>query len=72
MPPHLAHGGLYRHRPVAKHTWTDLHTGSDMSWPVNEVVLRSLILAGKSDAQIAADYGVTEGQVLDLRRAHEL
>jgi len=42
------------------------------SWPVNEVVLNSMILAGKDSSQIADEFGVSVDAVSDLRAVYEL
>lgn len=36
-------------------------------WPVNEIVLRSLVLRCVSDAEIAEMYGTTQKAVTELR-----
>lgn len=71
MPPHLANRALFRPSPSTKHDWAEDHAAK-ARWPINEVVLRTLILSGKTDAQIAVHYGVSEQQVQDLRLKHEL
>ena len=42
------------------------------AWPVNEIVLQSLVLAGKNSAEIASKYGVSVDQVSGLRQAFDL
>lgn len=41
-------------------------------WPVNEIVLQSLVLGGKNSAQIADQFGVSVDQVSGLRQAYGL
>ena len=72
MPPHLADGGLYRPRRAARHEWLELHDGVDLRWPVNEILLESLIVSGKTDAEIAALCNVGEDAVQALRREYDL
>lgn len=36
-------------------------------WPVNEIVLQSLVLAGRTDQEIALIYDVDSEAVADLR-----
>lgn len=46
--------------------WPDLH------WPINEILLESLVLSGRSDAQIALMCGVEADAVRGLRRSYGL
>ena len=41
-------------------------------WPVNEIVLRSLIHAGNNDNEIARRYGADRESVTDLRTRYRL
>ena len=43
-----------------------------LTWPVNEILLQSLVASGKSDRDIAALCGVETEQVKNLRRVYEL
>lgn len=47
-------------------------SASGERWPVNEVVLQSLIYGGQDTAQIADRYGVAPHRVLNLRRTFGL
>lgn len=42
------------------------------AWPVNEIVLASLVHRGKSAGQIAAELGVSVEQVNGLRQAYDV
>ena len=53
-------------------TWGDAARRARALWPVNEIVLESLVLRGRSNDQIADQYGVSPEQVSGLRQAYEL
>lgn len=42
------------------------------AWPVNEIVLQSLVLSGKNSGQIADMFGVSVDEVSGLRQAYDL
>lgn len=72
MPTYLAaalrHGVFRPHREHEPET----HRPDRRIWPVNEIVMRSLVLAGKDTARIADEYGVSVEQVSWLREAYDL
>lgn len=43
-----------------------------LEWPVNEILLQSLIVGGKSDRQIAELCGVETEHVIRLRQVYDL
>ncbi len=43
-----------------------------LSWPVNEILLHSLVASGKSDREIAELCGVETEHVTNLRQVYEL
>ncbi len=51
---------------------TRLRQWRGLAWPVNEILLHSLITSGKSDRDIADLCGVETEQVTKLRRVYEL
>lgn len=53
-------------------TWDAAARHARALWPVNEIVLESLVLRGRSNDQIANQYGVSPEQVSGLRQAYEL
>lgn len=50
----------------------NIRTWRGLSWPVNEVLLRSLVMTGKSNEQIAALCGVEDRDVTELREQFDL
>jgi hypothetical protein len=42
------------------------------TWPVNEILLQSLVISGKSDHQIAELCGVEPEQVTQLRQQYDI
>jgi hypothetical protein len=43
-----------------------------LTWPVNEILLQSLVASGKSDRQIAELCGVETEHVTKLRQVYDL
>ena len=43
----------------------------EAAWPINEIVMRSLVLNGVSDAEIAAAYGTSRESVTRLRNLYD-
>ncbi len=51
---------------------TRLEQWRGLEWPVNEILLQSLIVGGKSDRQIAELCGVETEHVIRLRQVYDL
>ncbi len=51
---------------------TRLRQWRGLAWPVNEILLHSLVVSGKSDRQIAELCGVETEHVSRLRQVYEL
>ena len=51
---------------------TRLRQWHGLAWPVNEILLHSLVVSGKSDRQIAEHCGVETEHVSRLRQVYEL
>ncbi len=51
---------------------TRLRQWRGLVWPVNEILLHSLVVSGKSDHQIAELCGVKTEHVTRLRQVYEL
>ncbi len=51
---------------------TRLRQWRGLVWPVNEILLHSLVVSGKSDHQIAELCGVETVHVTRLRQVYEL
>ncbi len=51
---------------------TRLRQWRGLAWPVNEILLQSLVASGKSDRDIAELCGVETEQVTKLRQVYEL
>ena len=52
---------------IDRKRWQSLDRPSGIDWPVNEVLLQSLVFAGKSNSQIAELCGVDTEKVVALR-----
>ena len=59
-------------RSLARNVRPQLGLRSGAAWPVNEIVLQSLVLRGKNSTQIADQFGVSVDQVSGLRQAYDL
>ena len=73
MPSYLT--AALRHdsfHAMAQRAQSSLAVPSSASWPVNEIVLQSLVLGGKNDSQIAAQFGVSVDEVSGLRQSFDL
>jgi hypothetical protein len=51
---------------------TRLRQWRGLEWPVNEILLHSLVVSGKSDQQIADLCGVEAEHVTRLRQVYDL
>ncbi len=51
---------------------TRLKQWRGLEWPVNEILLQSLIVGGKDDRQIAELCGVETEHVIRLRQVYDL
>ncbi len=51
---------------------TRLRQWRGLTWPVNEILLHSLVVSGKSDRQIAELCGVETEHVTKLRQVYDL
>ncbi len=51
---------------------TRLRQWRGLAWPVNEILLQSLVASGKSDRQIAELCGVETEHVTKLRQVYDL
>ncbi len=51
---------------------TRLRQWRGLVWPVNEILLHSLVASGKSDQEIAELCGVETEHVTNLRQVYEL
>lgn len=73
MPTHLA--AFMRKDAFRLPTNRVSHISADcrgLAWPVNEIVLASLVLRGKSAGQIATELGVSVEQVNGLREDYDV
>lgn len=73
MPSYLA--AVLRNdsfRSPAQNFYPQLGLRPGAAWPVNEIVLQSLVLGGKNSDQIAEMFGVSVDQVSGLRQAYDL